>query len=83
MGSSDSKSEIDNENLANDNIIEFEKFVNNELKHIEYVLYLIFIVKVIHVLLIALKWYSKRIRSIRDKEQNVDQILLSAIKADK
>lgn len=68
MGSSKSKpATVDNTGLANGNIInngniEFEQSVSSELQHIEYAMYIAIVVKIVHLIIVFLKLYAKRIK---------------------
>lgn len=85
MGSSESKSETDNKGLANGNIInngniDFQSSVNNELKHIEITLYISLVAKFVLILIVLLKWYTKRVRKNQNQEQKLNEIVLQMIK---
>lgn len=85
MGSSKSKPEVDNTGLANGNIInngniEFEKQVSGELKYIEIAMYVSVIVKIVHVVIVLLKMYTKKVKKSQEKKQQLEQIVIDNLK---
>lgn len=85
MGGSESKQEVDNKGLANGNVInnghiEFENNVNSELKHMEITLYLNFAAKIILIVIILLKWYTKKVRRNQNLEQRINEVVLQNLR---
>lgn len=86
MGGSSSvpETQIDNKGLANGNVINNGNInlteVNTELKHIELTLYFTLVVKILLVLIILVKWYTKRVRKSHDTEQKLNEIILDKLK---
>lgn len=86
MGSNSSKPEanVDNKGLANGNIInngkiEFEKTVSNDLRYIEIAMYISLCIKIIHLLVILLKVYTKRVKKNTQDSKRLEEIVIDRL----
>lgn len=66
--------------MINNGHIEFENSVSSELKHMKITFHINLVAKIILIMIILVKWYTKRVRHTQTQEQKLNEIVLQVLR---